>query len=89
MEDVPAGTYAISIGTPTPSLTVSLTQGMSLNLLRGWDDCALRNAGRKSGHESLLQFDVLGDAVNVAARVEQLTRTPEKGCEKNPQFFAS
>lgn len=27
------------------------------------------------GQESLLQFDVLGDAVNVAARVEQLTRT--------------
>ena len=27
------------------------------------------------GHESLLQFDVHGDAVNVAARVEQLTRT--------------
>jgi len=29
------------------------------------------------GHESLLQFDVHGDAVNVAARVEQLTRTLE------------
>ena len=27
------------------------------------------------GHESLLQFDVHGDTVNVAARVEQLTRT--------------
>jgi class 3 adenylate cyclase len=27
------------------------------------------------GHETLLQFDVLGDAVNVAARVEQLTRS--------------
>ncbi len=27
------------------------------------------------GHETLLQFDVHGDAVNVAARVEQLTRT--------------
>ena len=27
------------------------------------------------GHDTLLQFDVIGDAVNVAARVEQLTRT--------------
>jgi adenylate cyclase len=27
------------------------------------------------GHETLLQFDVLGDTVNVAARVESLTRT--------------
>ena len=27
------------------------------------------------GHESLLQYDVHGDTVNVAARVEQLTRT--------------